>query len=182
MVLAVDIGTTRVKAALFDPEGKCAGLAAVELAESVSNSYNEIDARLWLRALSDISSQLLSESVGRELNVIVVSGNGPTILPIDARGEPLANAITWLDRRAQEEAKEASVALNYPLDAAFNLPKILWLRRHSPQVYACFALFCLLPRVCHRASYGRMDDLSSERGLYPHHLGCGRARSALARD
>lgn len=145
MILAVDIGTTRVKASLFDPEGRCAGLAAVELTESTSNSYNEVDARLWLRALSDISSQLLSESVRRELNAIVVSGNGPTILPIDARGEPLANAITWLDRRAQEEAKEASVALSYPLDAAFNLPKILWLRRHSPQVYASSRFFVSCP-------------------------------------
>jgi xylulokinase len=145
LILTVDIGTTRVKAALFDPEGRCAGLAAVELEESTANSSHEVDARLWLRALSDISSRLLSGVAGRQLRAIVVSGNGPTILPVDARGEPLAGAITWLDRRAQKEAEEASEALNYPLDAAFNLPKVLWLRRHSPHVYASSRFFVSCP-------------------------------------
>ncbi len=145
MIFTVDIGTTRVKAALFDPEGRCAGLAAVELEESASNTYHEVDARLWLGALSDTASRLLSGRARSSLRAIVVSGNGPTILPIDARGKPLAPAITWLDRRAQKEAEEASAALNYPLDAAFNLPKILWLRHHSPQLYASSRFFVSCP-------------------------------------
>ena len=145
MIFTVDIGTTRVKAALFDAEGGCTGLAAVELGESDSNTYHEVDARLWLGALSDIASRLLSGISRSSLRAIVVSGNGPTILPIDARGEPLAPAITWLDRRAQKEAKEASAALNYPLDAAFNLPKILWLQRHFPELYASSRFFVSCP-------------------------------------
>ncbi len=145
MILAVDIGTTRVKAALFNHEGRCAGFAAVELAESASNTYHEVDARLWLRALSGITSRLLLARPPACLRALVVSGNGPTILPIDGRGEPLLPAITWLDRRAQKEAEEASAALHYPLDAAFNLPKILWLRGHMPHVYAASRFFVSCP-------------------------------------
>lgn len=135
MILAVDIGTTRVKAALFDPEGKCLGLDAADLSASGQNSFHEIDAHLWLDALKKLARKLLGGGGRGTLKAIVVSGNGPTILPTDARGEPLAPAITWLDRRAQRESEEASSALQYPLDAAFNLPKILWLRRHVPRLY-----------------------------------------------
>jgi len=151
LIFAIDIGTTRVKAALFDDNGTCLGLDASDLSISEQNSFREIDARLWLGALAELARKLVV-GAGRDgtratepLRAIVVSGNGPTILPIDARGEPLAPAITWLDRRAQRESEEASAALRYPLDAAFNLPKILWLRRNMPSLYRCAARFLSCP-------------------------------------
>lgn len=145
MILTLDIGTTRVKAALFSPDGSCAGLSAIEIEESGSNSHHEVDATLWLKALSNISRQLLEGRSKKELKAIVVSGNGPTILPIDAEGKPLANAITWLDRRAEKEAEQASQALHYSLDPAFNLPKILWLRANMPRLYDATRLFVSCP-------------------------------------
>ena len=147
----IDIGTTRVKAALFDDHGACLGLSAIDLSLSGQNSFREIDAHLWLKALAELARKLLggvereSQRAPEALRAIVVSGNGPTILPIDERGEPLAPAITWLDRRARRESEEASTALHYRLDAAFNLPKILWLRRHAPMLYERAALFVSCP-------------------------------------
>lgn len=145
MILAVDIGTTRIKAALFDAEGRSFKLEIVDLPDESSNYYEEINARLWLKAFSEIISRLIATREKNELKAIVICGNGPTILPIDERGEPLAPAITWLDRRAQQEAKEASIALNYSLDAAFNLPKILWMRQHLPNIYNRAHLFVSCP-------------------------------------
>lgn len=112
MILAVDIGTTRIKAALFDAEGRSLKLEIVDLPDESSNYDEEINARLWLKAFSEIIARLIATGEKNELKAIVICGNGPTILPIDERGEPLAPAITWLDRRAQQEAKEASIALN----------------------------------------------------------------------
>lgn len=151
MIFVIDIGTTRVKAALFDESGSCLSLGATELSVEGQNSFREIDARLWLGALTKLARNIIG-GAGREnaraaedLQAIVVCGNGPTILPVDARGEPLAPAITWLDRRAKRESEEASAALRYPLDAAFNLPKILWLRRHEPALYERAARFISCP-------------------------------------
>ncbi len=151
MIFVIDIGTTRVKAALFDDRGTCLNLGATDLSPSGQHSFREIDAHLWLDALRELARKILG-GAGREsaraadvLRAIVVSGNGPTILPIDTQGEPLASAITWLDRRALHESEEASKALHYPLDAAFNLPKILWLRRHEPVLYERAAYFVSCP-------------------------------------
>jgi xylulokinase len=92
-----------------------------------------------------LSARLLPQKYKNNLSAIVVCGNGPTILPIDSYGEPLASALTWLDHRAQKEAEEASRVLNYPLDAAFNLPKILWIRRNLPSLYERTAYFISCP-------------------------------------
>ncbi len=151
MIFTIDIGTTRVKAALFDDDGACLGLDATDLSLAGQNSFREIDAHLWLNALTLLAKKLLGGAergrgrAKKPLRAIVVSGNGPTILPVDERGEPLSPAITWLDRRAQRESEEASEALHYPLDAAFNLPKILWLRRNMPTLYERTALFISCP-------------------------------------
>ena len=60
MILAVDIGTTRIKAALFDAEGRSFKLEIVDLPDESSNYYEEINARLWLKAFSEIISRLIA--------------------------------------------------------------------------------------------------------------------------
>lgn len=150
MIFAIDFGTSRVKGAIFDALGACLGMAEVELAEDPRSTglIHEIDARSWLTAMAEIAGRLLSPISQAEraaLHALVVCGNGPTILPIDEHGEPLANAITWLDRRASLESEEAGTALGYSLDAAFNLPKILWIRRHMPSLYEASRYFVSCP-------------------------------------
>lgn len=147
MILAVDIGTSRAKAGLFDNSGTCRGIAAAdygELGPSQSNGI-EIDARLWLHALRSLVADLAPGSARNAIRAVVICGNGPTILPVDCAGQPLAPAMSWLDRRATVEAEEASRKLGHPIDAVFNLPKILWLRKHRPELYERAHLFVSCP-------------------------------------
>jgi len=134
-IFVVDIGTTRIKAAVFDMDNHCLGLQSIDMEERTGESLENIDATLWLSALTQLAQGLLIPAVRDGLKAVVISGNGPTILPIDREGKPLALAMTWLDRRAQKEAAEASRALHYSVDAAFNLPKILWIRHNNPSLY-----------------------------------------------
>jgi len=138
-IFVVDIGTTRIKAAVFDMDNHCLGLQSIDMEERTGERTGEIfrniDATFWLSALAQLARGLLTPAVRDGLKAVVISGNGPTILPIDREGKPLALAMTWLDRRAQKEAAEASMALHYSVDAAFNLPKILWIRHNNPSLY-----------------------------------------------
>lgn len=147
MILAVDIGTSRAKAGLFDNSGTCRGIASADYGELGTGQSNgiEIDARLWLHALKSLVANLSPSLAGEALRAVVICGNGPTILAVDRAGEPLAPAMSWLDRRATVEAREASQKLGHPIDAAFNLPKILWLRNHRPELYERAQLFVSCP-------------------------------------
>ena len=66
---------------------------------------------------------------------MVVSGNGPTLVPVGADGAPLAPAMTWMDRRGVEEARIVSEASGAPTDPTFYLPKALWIFRNRPRLY-----------------------------------------------
>jgi xylulokinase len=137
MILTVDIGTSMMKAALFQRSGAVVSRAEapVALFTHPDPVRHEVDAREWVRALRQLSS-MLGLSGGERVEAVVVSGNGPTLVPAAADGAPLANAMTWMDRRGVEEARIVGEKRGAPTDPAFYLPKALWLYRNQPRVYA----------------------------------------------
>jgi xylulokinase len=142
MILAVDVGTTLLKAGLFMPDGSLVARAEAPLAlESRADLlWHESDARAWIRALAAAVRELPLPAAGG-LEGVVASGNGPTLVPVDAAGEPLAPALTWMDRRCVEEARIVSEKRGAPIDPTFSLPKALWFFRNRPAIYAKAARF-----------------------------------------
>jgi xylulokinase len=136
MLLAVDVGTTVLKAGLFGRDGTAVSRAErpLVLLPDPDPVRHETDARGWIRALREATGDLGLHG-GAPLEAVVVSGNNPTLVPSAADGTPLANAITWMDRRATEEARRISEARGCPTDASHFLPKALWLRQHRPRIY-----------------------------------------------
>jgi xylulokinase len=136
MLLAVDVGTTVLKAGLFGRDGTAIARAErpLVLLPDPDPVRHETDARGWIRALREATGELGLHG-GAPVEAVVVSGNNPTLVPSAADGAPLANAITWMDRRATEEARWVSEARGCPTDASHFLPKALWLQRNRPDVY-----------------------------------------------
>ena len=62
---------------------------------------------------------------------VSVTGQGPTVVAVDAGGHPLRPAVTWADWGCQAEADELGVYAGYSA-----LARILWVARHDPDVYA----------------------------------------------
>ena len=81
-----------------------------------------------------VTAQLGLREKGR-IRGVVVSSNGPTLVAVDADGQPLDFAMTWMDRRAEEEADLIAEFSDTPLDASFYLPKAFWIMRHKPEIY-----------------------------------------------
>jgi xylulokinase len=141
MILTIDVGTTTFKGALFDSSGK------LILSESLpmricsnGQSSHECDPRQWADALSAICRKFASNG---PIRAIVVSGNGPTLVPVlgtpvceaGSLKAPTAMARLWLDRRATAEAAEISTRMGLFVDASFSLPKALYLYRQERELY-----------------------------------------------
>jgi len=157
MIVAIDIGTTSAKAALFERDGTCLGVGREAIRGIIGSNpiEHEIDPRSWTEAMRKLFAALSALApVGlNDVECVVVSGNGPTLLPVDGEGEPLHNAITWMDRRAAEESELAEPILGRSLDPAYNLPKVLWMRAHRPDLYERTRWFSscpefLMARLC----------------------------------
>ncbi|MGA2763134.1 MAG: FGGY-family carbohydrate kinase [Spirochaetia bacterium] len=136
MMLAYDIGTSSLKGAVVTSSGKVVSRAQVpvRLREREDPAWRESDPDDWLAGLAIVTAQLGLRDRGR-IRGVVVSANGPTLLPVDGKGEPLDYAMTWMDRRAQAEADLIKEYSDTPIDSSFYLPKALWIMRHKPAVY-----------------------------------------------
>jgi xylulokinase len=148
MLLGVDIGTTAVKAVLISLDGRMLATANQEYStHHVAPGWVEQDPEDWWQAVVCVIRKVVSVvPAARECVAgIAVSSQAPTLLPVDARGRPLRNALIWMDRRAEDEARYLERTLGFSTitsltgnrpDPFYVAPKLLWLRRHEPEVFS----------------------------------------------
>lgn len=155
-ILALDYGTTALKAALYDEHFTRLGVASREWTYIYpQNGHIEYPAELyWEKTLSAVN-ELFDRFGGRSsLEVVSVTGQSETLIALDQNGEAIGNAIVWLDTRAQEECERFSA--DYPVsrlyastgntgfDPVMPVLKLAWMQKHEPNRYAQTHTFLLL--------------------------------------
>lgn len=137
-LLAVDLGTSAVKAGVIDLEGRLLGLAdrTYPLIEHGGPGWVEQDAALWWSAAREAMRVAIGASLGTRIVGVCIGGQGPSLVAVDRAGEPLANAIIWMDRRTEGERHAISERIGAELSPYSNVPKAMWIRVHRPEVYA----------------------------------------------
>jgi len=150
VLVGLDVGTTGVKALALSPEGEV--LARAERGYPLSTplpGWSEQDPEDWWRASEAALADLGVEPAG-----IGLSGQMHGLVCLDSEERVLRPAILWNDQRTGEECAEIEervglerlIALtgNRAL-TGFTAPKLLWVRRHEPDLYARIA-HVLLPK------------------------------------
>lgn len=152
-LISIDIGTSSTKTGLWTADGMLVTDAVQEYAlQRPQPAWAEIDAREWWQAVVSTIRQVLSQSEvdPGQIAAIGLGGLGWVLLAVDRQGEPLRPAIIWLDRRAEPEAAwlrlapEAGFLVDLtanPLDASYVTPKLLWLKRYEPEIFAATHMF-----------------------------------------
>ncbi len=144
MVAAVDVGTSVIKGGIFDREGRPLSQSQSPVSFSSSDSGNyEIDPGDWVESLRRVFENLTFEK--REVKAIVVSGNGPTLVPVDEGGHVLHPAIMWLDQRGIREAGAIIEEAGIPVDSSFFLSKAYWFYKFRPDIYEKTRFFLACP-------------------------------------
>ena len=147
--LGIDIGTFESKGVLVDAEGGIVASASKPHKMIVPQpGWAEHRAKEdWWDDFTDISRRILAESGidPAEIAAVACSAIGPCMLPVDAAGEPLMNAVLYgVDGRAEAEVRELTERIGEEvlLDRCGNAltsqsvgPKILWLKRNRPEVF-----------------------------------------------
>jgi xylulokinase len=101
-VLAIDLGTSGMKAALVAPDGTVTGWAERPVPLQVlPGGGAEQDPVAWWDALREVVADLgrAHPSHLRAVTTICSSTQGEGTIAVDASGEPLTRCITWLDMR-----------------------------------------------------------------------------------
>jgi xylulokinase len=140
-LVGLDVGTTGVKALAVSPEGEV--LARVEEAYPLSTphpGWAEQDPEDWWRA----AESALAGLAVADIAAIGLTGQMHGLVVLDEHERVLRPAILWNDQRTAAECAEIEERLglrrlveltgNRALPG-FTAPKLLWLRRHEPEVY-----------------------------------------------
>jgi len=166
LLIGLDIGTTSVKAGVFEPSGR--QLAAVGQEYRIDHpapDRAEIDAETyWASTVAAVRRAIAVAGVdpGR-VAAIGVSSQGETVVPVDANGRALGPALVWLDNRAVAEARELAEQFGDAdvydrtgipsVTPTWTACKLLWWRRHEPGLFAAARRFLLVEDfVIHRLS------------------------------
>ena len=156
-LIGLDIGTTSVKAGIFDASGRQVAAASHDYRiDHPKPDWAEIDAEVyWQAAITTIRHAL---SVGAvepgKVAAIGVSSQGETVIPVDAAGRALGRAVVWLDNRARAEARHLAAQFGDrevyertgvpSISPTWTACKLLWWRRHEPDLFAATYRFMLV--------------------------------------
>ena len=146
MFLGIDLGTSEVKLLLLDSAGQIVGQAGASLEVSRPQAlWAEQAPQDWWLATESAVAQLRAAHPGQfaQVRAIGLSGQMHGAVLLDAQDEVLRPAILWNDGRSYAECGELTerapnlhaVAGNLAMPG-FTAPKLLWVRKHEPAVFA----------------------------------------------
>ena len=150
MLLGMDVGTGGTRAVLVDHHGRVAASAAVEHApfRSPHPGWAEQDPEDWWRAAQVAIREVLAEAGSPPIEGVGLTGQMHGAVMLDAEGEVLRPSLIWCDQRTDEECdwlhakigRERLIELTAnPALPNFTLTKLLWVRKHEPEVFARIA-------------------------------------------
>ncbi|NYG32415.1 xylulokinase [Sphaerotilus montanus] len=155
MYLGIDLGTSEVKFLLLDAQHQIHAVVGEPLTvQRPQPLWSEQAPGEWWAATERAMQRLKAEhgAALAQVRAIGLSGQMHGAVLMDAAGEVLRPAILWNDGRSGAECVELEAACPRLHDIAGNLampgftaPKLLWVRKHEPDLFARTATV-LLPK------------------------------------
>lgn len=148
LFVGLDVGTQGTKGLLVDAErGLVVARASSSygLIEGLGPGACEQHPDTWWAAVRDVVAALFAEREHDRARVggVGVSGQQHGLVVLDEQLRVLRPAQLWCDTTCALEARELSQRLERPIPCGFTAPKILWLARHEPELFARVRALCL---------------------------------------
>lgn len=157
LFMGIDISTTGAKALLIDETGAVVASATTPLSLSTPRPlWSEQNPHDWWQGVANSVRTAIAQSGAAPEQIVAIGLTGQMhgLVLLGEGGDVLRPAILWNDQRTAAECEEIrrrvgrerliQITGNDAL-TGFTAPKILWVQRHEPEVYAR-ARHVLLPK------------------------------------
>ena len=151
MLLGIDVGTGGTRAVVLDSGGRVLSSASAEHAGIQSHHFGwaEQDPADWWNAAQRAIADALAPLADRHtIEAVGLTGQMHGCVMLDAAGAILRPALIWCDQRTQPECNWLNETVGFerlidlvanPALPNFTLTKLLWVRRHQPEIFARIA-------------------------------------------
>ncbi len=178
--LAIDLGTSGCKTAVVTLDGRVLGFAfrAVDTQMLEGGGAEQRPADWWQALLNSAAEVLHDTGIDRRaIAAVACSSQGEGTIPVDRDGQPLCNALLWMDMRGEAAVQRLAGGGRLPKVAGYDPVKlwrwirltggapalsgkdpvghIAWLRASRPEIYARTDKFLNVPDYLNLRLTGR---------------------------
>lgn len=144
--IGIDLGTSAVKCLLVDGSGAILKESSRTYPLAFPQpGWSEQDPELWIAGTEAALTELLEDTDPSAVRGIGVGGQMHGLVALDRQGRVLRPAILWNDGRTQAETDDLNERVGEAVltartgniaFAGFTAPKLLWMERNEPQLFA----------------------------------------------
>ncbi|NKN38174.1 xylulose kinase [Agrobacterium sp. a22-2] len=145
VTIGLDCGTGGARAMVCDLDGRVLATASRDYATTFPRPgwATQSPAEWWQAACGAVREAVERSGVSiGQVAAICADGTSSTLVMLGENGEPLADAILWMDNRASPQARRIEQSGHPALrrsragvSAETAIPKILWLRDNDPDLF-----------------------------------------------
>ncbi len=176
LYIGVDLGTSAVKLLLMQADGTIEKIVSKEYPLSFPNpGWSEQNPSDWWQACVEGIRELVRDADKSQVAGISFGGQMHGLVALDDRDEVIRPAILWNDGRTVEETEYLNETIGreklsqYTANiafAGFTAPKILWMKKHEPELFARIAKI-MLPKdyIAYKMTGVHCTDVSDASGM-----------------
>ncbi|NJN94982.1 MAG: carbohydrate kinase [Anaerolineales bacterium] len=147
LLAGIDVGTTNIKAVIFDLTGQPVTQASVATPTYYPQpgwAHYEPE-ELWQGAAAALRQATGQLDRPDRIAGIAIASMAETAIPLDAHNRPTYHSVAWFDRRTQPQvdwlernigAERMFEISGMPLQPIFGLCKLLWFKQNEPAAYS----------------------------------------------
>src|SRR5665648_917109 len=144
-LIGIDIGTTNIKVAAYSICGELIKIVKRRMKVYHSRQeYSEYNPTyIWNKVCSCLQEVLSSKNI-KQVEAIGISSMGEAGVPVDNKGNPLADIITWYDKRTTPQVKKLINIFGEKylyntsgqfISEKYGLNKVLWFKENRPELF-----------------------------------------------
>lgn len=146
-LLGIDLGTSGVRAGIFNGVGSCLAIAARSyIIETPSPGRAEQDPRVWWKCTCESIKEALDTAglSGKNITGISFSGQMHGTVLLDRDGSPVIPAIIWADTRSADDCRECEEIIDEDRLGKITMNRIFpgtqaatlyWLKKHEKETW-----------------------------------------------
>jgi len=144
LIAVINLGLKSIRCIIFDEAGRKLATASRPVHTYLRSREVEQDATEWLRLLEEVSREAAAGVGGGRVEAVAISASASCLVAVDADGRPTFPVMMVSDSRCVREVEElrnhprfqeVAEATGMGVTADLMLAKILWLRKHRPDVF-----------------------------------------------
>lgn len=171
--IGVDLGSTNIKVAIYHENMELVDRQSVPVNYIRENGFVEFDANLYFEGLTALIASMVEKNgiAPTGISQITLTGQAESLVVVDNDGNPLMNAISWMDERSVQECQELekqfspaeieAVTGQMAVLPTWPATKILWLKNNRTDVFQNAATYMMIKDyVVYRLTGNKLGDMS----------------------